>query len=57
MKQYLALEARSNIKGEDDIYRFYIEPVEGGGIEYIADSIEEAEQWCKENNGVLVYTI
>jgi hypothetical protein len=53
MINYYALEAKSNLKGDDDQYRFYVEREDGGGIEYIADTVEEAENWCKDNGGIL----
>lgn len=53
MTNYFALVASSNLKGHDDTFRYYIEPSDGGGIEYVADTLEEAKDWCARNNGVL----
>ncbi len=55
--EFYALEAKSNLKGEDDIFRFYIESVDGGGIVATVDTKEQAEQWCRDNNGILGFVI
>lgn len=51
--EYYILAASSNLKGDDDHVLYYVEPSEGGGIEFTGTSIQEAIDWIHSVGGVL----
>lgn len=54
---YMILRAFGNLKTDDDRLRYYVEPSDGGGIEYVGETSEDAEEYIKSVDGVLDFIL
>jgi len=54
---YTVMTGVSNLKGDDDSLQYYVEPSDGGGIEFTGTSLQEAENYIRSVNGTLEYLV
>lgn len=54
---YYVLAAKGNLKTDDDKVRYYVEPSTGGGVEFVGNSLEEAQGWIELNDGIFDFVM
>lgn len=52
---YTVMSAVGNLKTDDDKTRYYVEQLDGGGIEFTGETLEEAEEYVNSVNGFVEY--
>lgn len=53
MTTYIIMAATGGLKTDNDMVRYYVESSDGGGIEYVGGTLEDAVKYVKSVGGTV----